>query len=186
MSITTGPGFNRIWGMLIGFFGLFLAIYGLLNEIVLLYISLIPLIIGISLVVWDYIRVSEAQVDINLGTEHTPIFGNKYVSQGIKAQVIGGPAAIGIGIERKAEDKTVSPKFDQFGYLIPGTGKGVPQILHGRQWETVSIFKLDKWESTKISIGAQFLIGFEIEIDFRDEILFWFNFFSRFFKDDCE
>ena len=67
MSITTGPGFNRIWGMLIGFFGLFLAIYGLLNEIVLLYISLIPLIIGISLVVWDYIRVSEAQVDINWG-----------------------------------------------------------------------------------------------------------------------
>jgi RHS repeat-associated protein len=128
----------------------------------------------------------KAQVDINLGTEHTPIFGNKYVSQGIKAQVIGGPAAIGIGIERKAQDKTVSPKFDQFGYLIPGTGKGVPQILHGRQWETVPIFKLDKWENTKISIGAQFLIGFQIEIDFRDEIFFWFNFFSRFFKDDCE
>ena len=128
----------------------------------------------------------KGEIEANLGTEHKTLFGDNYVSQCLYIKVLGGPATIGLGVKRKRKGDPIPPKFDVFGNPIPGTGKGIPQMLRYTEWEVVDIFKLHGLEAAKVSIGAQFLLGFEISIDFSEEVSWWFDFFRKLLEDECE
>ncbi|MCK4541357.1 MAG: RHS repeat protein [Spirochaetales bacterium] len=128
----------------------------------------------------------KGEIEANLGTEHKTLFGDNYVSQGLYVKVVGGPAAVGLGVKREAKGDPIPPKFDIFGNPIPGTGRGIPHMLRYTEWEVVDIFKIHGIEAAKVSIGAQFLLGFEISIDFSEEVSWWFDFFRKLLEDECE
>jgi hypothetical protein len=89
-------------------------------------------------------------------------------------------------LKREAKGDPIWPKFDVFGNPIPHTGKGIPQMLENAPWEVAELFKLHGVEASKVTISAQFLLGFEISIDFSEEVLWWSEFGRKLFETKCE
>ena len=133
-------------------------------------------------------RVGPAKLEasIDLGTQHTPLLGPEYVTQGgyVKADLI--LVDLGLGVEREAIGKTRPPKFDYVGRVIPYSGRSVNTILKGKPFEIVPLIGKGSFENATFALGAQFLIGGTIEFDFTEEIFFLKNFFSNLFKEECE
>ena len=130
----------------------------------------------------------KGKLEINAGTQHYPIFGPKYVSEGVVVKVGLQKYGLGLGAIRKAPGEAHGLRFDKYGRPIPGSGNSVHDILGNTPWKLVGPIINSSWgdfEWAKFKLGFQVLIGVEIEIDFSEEAKFWLQLFSG--KElDCE
>ena len=132
--------------------------------------------------------VFKGKVNINAGTQHYPISGPNYVSEGVVVKVESQKYGLGIGAVRKAPGEAHGLMYDRYGRPIPGSGNSVHDILGNTPWKRVGPVINSPWgdfEWAKFKLGFQVLIGAEIEIDFSEEAKFWWELFSG-KESDCE
>jgi len=125
--------------------------------------------------------VFKGKVNINAGTQHYPIAGPNYVSQGLVIKIELQKYGLGIGTVRKALGEARGLMYDRYGRPIPGSGNSVHEILGNTPWKRVGPVINSPWgdfEWAKFKLGLQVLIGAEIEIDFSEEAKFWWELFS--------
>jgi hypothetical protein len=117
---------------------------------------------GITLRIKPFINIFKLKID--LGTQHSPIFGDDYVTQGFELEVLFGFAEY----KRSAIGQTKGFDRNPFtGEIIPGSGKSVSDVLKGKKFKPDGGINWG-WMSTdlkKFSIGAQYLVGLEASID---------------------
>jgi RHS repeat-associated protein len=127
-------------------------------------------------------KVSGVQVELklDLGSQHTPLYGSPTVSEGAQIKAEFGQWAVGVGAKRSAPGKPHGYSFDQCGRVIPDTGLSVNDILRGIPFEWMPFLSRGNvdLEWAKLTIGAQVGLGFEVTLDFKDEVK-WLN--SHFF-----
>lgn len=132
--------------------------------------------------------VAKINISLNAGTQHKPVYGPSYGSEGALVQVVLQKYGLGIGAVRKAQGETHGPQYDRYGRVIPESGNSVHQILEDTPWMRVGPVINSTWgnfEWAKFSFGFQALIGGEINFDFSEEAKFWKKLFWD-KKSDCK